>query len=91
MGSLARLFPPIRGGRAGAPVSPPAQCVRSNHHLRSSVADKTYVIAYVTNRDPSDRSTQELVRGSHVEEEGNQLWFIKEDGSVGAFFDQGRT
>jgi hypothetical protein len=49
---------------------------------------KTYIVAYVTNRDPSDRSTQELVRGSHVEEDGNQLWFIKEDGSVGAFFER---
>jgi hypothetical protein len=52
------------------------------------MADKTYIVAYVTNRDRSDRGTQELVRGSHVEEDCNRLWFIKEDGSVGAFFER---
>jgi hypothetical protein len=53
------------------------------------VADKTYIVTYANNRDPRDRSTQELVRGSRVEEDSDGLWFIKEDGSVGAFFIRG--
>ncbi len=52
------------------------------------MSDVIYLVRYMGNTDPTDRSTQEVVRAAHVEVDGNCVSFTRSDGTVSAFFDK---
>jgi hypothetical protein len=54
----------------------------------SRMSDIIYIVRYKGNTDPTDRSTQEVVRADHVEVDGDRVIFMRSDGSLAAFFDK---
>ena len=52
------------------------------------MSDVIYIVRYKGNTDPTDRSTQEVVRAAHVEVDGNRVSFTHSDGTLAAFFDR---
>ncbi len=52
------------------------------------MSDTIYIVRYIWNTDPTDRSTQELVRAAHVETDGNCVLFTHSDGTVKTYFDK---
>lgn len=52
------------------------------------MTDAVYIVRHAGNTDIKDRSTQDLVRAARVEEDGDRVFFIREDGTLSAFFQQ---
>ena len=52
------------------------------------MSDSIYIVRYKGNTDPTDRSTQEVVRAAHVEVDGDCVFFTHSDGTLAAFFNK---